>query len=68
MEKYTVIQSERDFNIPLTPKNRSSRQKINEEKVTLNDILDQVDLTGIFREFHHTAEYKFFFKCTRDIF
>ena len=29
-----------DFNIPLTPINRSSRQKINKETEALNDTLD----------------------------
>ena len=36
-----------DFNAPLTPKDRSSKQKINKETQDLNDTIDQVDLTDI---------------------
>ena len=32
----------RDFNTPLTPMDRSAKQKINKEKQTLNDTLDQL--------------------------
>ena len=31
-----------DFNNPLTPMDRSAKQKINKEKQTLNDTLDQL--------------------------
>ena len=37
-----------DFNTPLTPMGRSSKQKINKETQVLNDTLDEVDLTDIF--------------------
>ena len=33
-----------DFNIPLTPMDRSTKQKINKETQTLNDTMDQLDL------------------------
>ena len=40
---------------------RSSNQKINKEKMVLNDTLDQMDLTDIFKTFHpKAAEYTFF--------
>ena len=39
-----------DFNTPLTPINRSTKQKINEETQTLNDTVDQLDI--IYRTFH----------------
>ena len=40
---------------------RSSNQKINKETMTLNDTLDQMDLTDIFRTFHpKAAEYTLF--------
>ena len=40
---------------------RSSSQKINKETMALNDTLDQMDLTDIFRTFHpKAAEYIFF--------
>ena len=41
-----------DFNTPLTPMDRSTKQKISNETQTLNDTMDQVDLTGIYRIFH----------------
>ena len=41
-----------DFNTPLTPKDRSTKQKINKETQTLNDTLDQLDLIDIYRTFH----------------
>ena len=51
----------RDFNPPLTAMDRSSKQKISKETMDLNDILDQMDLTDIFRTFHPKAvEYTFF--------
>ena len=40
---------------------RSSNQKTNKETMALNDTLDQMDLTCIFRTFHPKAvEYTFF--------
>ena len=50
-----------DFNTPLTPLDRSSKQKINKETQALNDTIDQIDLIGIYRTFHpKVAEYSFF--------
>ena len=43
-----------DFNTPLTPMDRSSKQKIS--KQILNDTLDEMDLIDIFRTFHPNAE------------
>ena len=45
-----------DFNTPLTPMDRSSKQKINKETQVLNDILDEMDLVDIFRTLHTNAE------------
>ena len=45
-----------DFNTPLTPMDRSSKQKINKETQVLNDILDEMDLIDIFKTFHPNAE------------
>ena len=40
---------------------KSSREKINKETMALNDTLEQMDLTDIFRTFHpKAAEYTFF--------
>ena len=50
-----------NFNMPLTTMDRSSKQKINRETMALNDTLDWMDLTDIFRTFHpKAAEYTFF--------
>ena len=49
-----------DFNTPLTPMDKSSKQKINKETQVLNDTLDEVDLIDIFKTFHPNAEYTFF--------
>ena len=44
------------FNIPLTPIDRSSRQKINKETQAFNDTLGQMVLIDIFRTFHPNAD------------
>ena len=50
-----------DFNTTLIPMDRSSRQNINKEKHTLNDIIDQIDIIDIYRTFHpKPADYPFF--------
>ena len=41
-----------DFNTPLAPMDRSTKQKINKETQTLNDTIDQLDLIDIYRTFH----------------
>ena len=41
-----------DFNTPLTPMDRSSKQKISKETQALNDTLDKMDLIDIFGTFH----------------
>ena len=45
-----------DFNTPLIPMARSSKQKINKGTQVLKDTLDEMDLTDIFRTFHPNAE------------
>ena len=37
-----------DFNTPLTPMDRSTKQKINKETQTLNDTMVQLDLIDIY--------------------
>ena len=50
-----------NFNTPLTPMDRSSKQKINKETQTLNDTLVQLDLIDIYRTFHpQTINFTFF--------
>ena len=41
-----------DFNTPLTTIDRSTKQKINKGRQTLNDTMDQLDLIDIYRTFH----------------
>ena len=57
-----------DFNVPLTPMDRSSKQKINKETHVLNDTLDEMDLIAIFRTFHSNAEEYTFFSSTHGTF
>ena len=50
-----------NFNTPLTPMGRSTKQKINKEMQTLNDTIDQLDLIDIYRTFHlKTVNFTFF--------
>ena len=50
-----------DFNTPLTTVGRSTKEKINRETQTLNDTMDQLDLTDIYRTFHpKTIKFTFF--------
>ena len=56
------------FNTPLTPMDRSTRQKINKETQTLNDTIDQLDLTDICRTFHPKTMNFIFFSCAHGTF
>ena len=57
-----------DFNTPLTPMDRSSKQKSNKEIQAVNNALDETDLIDIFRTFHPKAEEYSFFSSTHGIF
>ena len=49
------------FNTPLSKMDRYSKQSINKDIVALNNDLDQMDLTDIYRAFHpKEAKYTFF--------
>ena len=54
MDSNTIILG--DFNIPLTPMDRSPKQRINKEKQVLNDRLDEMDLIDINRTFYPNAK------------
>ena len=50
-----------EYNIPLTPMNRSIKQKIIKETQTLNDVMDQLDLIDIYKTFYpKTMNFTFF--------
>ena len=50
-----------DFNTPLSKMDRSSKQNNNKDIVSLNNTLDEMDLTDIYRAFHpKEAKYTFF--------
>ena len=55
-----------DFNTPLTPMDRSAKQKISKETQTLNDTIDRLDLIDIYRTFHpKTINFTFFSSAHR---
>ena len=55
-----------NFNTPLTPMDRSTKQKISKETQTLNDTTDQLDLIDIYRTFHpKTMNFTFFSSAHR---
>ena len=50
-----------DVNTPLTPMDRSTKQKINKETQTLNDTMGRLYLMDIYRTFHpKTMNFNFF--------
>ena len=66
IDKNVVIAG--DFNTPLTTMDRSSRHRINKETRVLNDALDQLDLTDIYRTLHPKATEYTFFSSARGTF
>ena len=66
INKNTIIL--RDFNIPFTKMDRSSKHKINKETMSLNDTVDQMDLTDTLRVFHPKAAEYMFFSSARGTF
>ena len=65
MDSNTIIVG--DFNTPLTPMDRSSKQKINKATQILNDTLQEIALIDIFRTFHTNAE-EYIFSSTYGTF
>ena len=50
-----------DFNNPLTPMDRSTKQEISKETQTLKDTMDQLNLIDIYTTFHpKTMNFTFF--------
>ena len=56
----------RDFNTPLTPMDRSTKQKISTKTKTLNDTMNQLDLIDIYRTFHHKTMNLTFFSSAHE--
>ena len=55
-----------DFTTPLTPMDRSTKQKISKDTRALNDTIDQLDLIDIYRTFHpKTMNFTFFSSAHR---
>ena len=54
------------FNTPLTPMDRSTKQKISKETQTLNGRIDHLDIIGINRPFYpKTMDFTFFSSAHR---
>ena len=59
IDSITIIAG--DFNTPLSKMDRSSKQNIDKDIMSLNNALDQMDLNDIYRTFHpKEAKYTFF--------
>ena len=57
-----------DFNTPLTPMDRSTKQKISKGTQALNDTMDHLDLIDIYRTFHpKTMNFIAFSSAQRNI-
>ena len=60
----TIIVGE--FNTPLTPMDKSTKQKISKETQTLKDAMDQLDIIDIYKTFHpKTVNFTFFSSANR---
>ena len=57
-----------DYNTPLTPMDRSTKQKISKETQTLKDAMDQLDIIDIYKTFHPKTMNFTFFSSTHGTF
>jgi hypothetical protein len=57
-----------DLNTPLSPIDRSSKQKINKEILELNHTIDQMSLADVYRIFHPTSAQYIFLSAAHGTF
>jgi hypothetical protein len=57
-----------DLNIPLSPIDRSLKQKINKEILEQNHTIDQMDLADFYRIFHPISAQNTFFSAAHGTF
>ena len=57
-----------DFNTLLSTMDRSSKQNINQYIATLNNVLDELNLTDIYRTFHSKKQNIHFFQMNMEHF